>query len=175
MAQHDPDNGSRIRRARFCGCDHGRDFPEIVRPQDARRDHCQAPGIGGVWIVEAVHHPARDAKNIPRADVDLAPFYRPGEHALQAVDGFFIGVVAVSHRNLRSGSHIELEHRNRAAGLTGFHQKTDGDLPKANLLAELSWHSETSGGARDAGAGGCWHHAMWDRVRGDHLSLHLRQ
>ena len=95
VAEHDLHHFCAIRWAAASHVDCLGHFAKILRPDGGRRDHAQHLCVLRGIVVETVHAAARDAKRLSRADVDLPAVDGPGEDAFDAVDGFFVVVVAV--------------------------------------------------------------------------------
>ena len=67
--------------------------------------------------------------------VDDLTLDRPGGDAAEPVNRLLVCVVAVGDREPGARRHVELEHRNRAAGCSTLEQKSDRELSEPDLFA----------------------------------------
>ena len=91
-------------------------------------------------VVELVDGAAGDAERLAGADVGRVALDRPGQDALEPVDRLLVAVVAVRGRDLRPGRDVELEHRDRPAGLLALDQESDRQRPDLDLFARARRH-----------------------------------
>jgi hypothetical protein len=127
VASHDLAEGGEVRRASGGGTQEGGDFAEVGWAKDARGDDEENLGSGGVEVVETVDRAARDNDDLTGAELSDLAFDCECEYALEAVCGFFVGVVAVRDGDLAGGGYVKLEHGDGVVGLVAFDEVTDGE------------------------------------------------
>ena len=77
-------------------------------------------------IVEAVHGASGNAQHLSGTNLDGCAVYRPGKHALDAVEDLLVGVVLMGRRRqLLPDRDENLEHRDASAGIIAGKQKSD--------------------------------------------------
>jgi hypothetical protein len=136
-----------------CGLGDGGDFSEVGGAEDAGGDDGEGGGGLGVEVIEAVDDSAGDAEDVAGADLGREAVDGHGEDAIEAVDGFFVGVVAVSGGDFGSGSNVEFEHGDGVVRGGAFEVETDDYLAEADLFFGHWWilHSHPSQNARRMG------------------------
>src|SRR5207249_4092229 len=88
---------------------------EILRTDRGWCDGAERLDVLAAVVVEPVNGAARNAEGLPRPDLDPFAVDGPGQHTLDAIDRFFVVIVAVrrSRQTLRAGDR-ELEDRDAA-------------------------------------------------------------
>ena len=117
------------------GClNDGRDFAEIVRPENARRYDGKHSCLVRLMIVEAMNRAAANAKHFAGADIDPASVYSQGQYARDAEYRFLVTIVTVRDGHVSGSGNIELEDRDGSAGLMAFHQESHCQLSDTDLF-----------------------------------------
>src|SRR5579864_6661969 len=77
---HDLGHLHLVRRTTSRRVDHLGSLAEIFWTNRCRRDYAECLYVLASWILEPVNGTARNAERLARADFDLLPVDRPGQH-----------------------------------------------------------------------------------------------
>ncbi|MGA8530440.1 MAG: hypothetical protein WB622_12050 [Acidobacteriaceae bacterium] len=75
MPAHHRPNCSKIRRGARSRLQDRGDLAEIIRPQDAWRDHGQQPGLLRMEVVETMYRSSRNAQGIAWPDLNTTALF----------------------------------------------------------------------------------------------------
>src|SRR2546426_1846408 len=128
MAAHDLGHLDSIRWPTGRRLRHLGNLAEILRTDRGGGDGAKCLHVLAAVVVEPVNGAARNAEGLPRPDVDRSAVDGPGQHALDAVDRFFVVIVAVrrSRQTLRAWDR-ELEEGDAATRLFSRNQEAYGE------------------------------------------------
>src|SRR4051794_17539104 len=146
VALHDLAQRGVVRGTVGGGVEDRGDLAEVVGPEDPGRDDRERLGVRLVQVLELVDGAPRDAERLAGADIDRAALDGPGQHALETVDGLLVAVVAVRGREAGARRDVELEDRDRAAGLLALDQEPDRERPDPDLLLRDRVHVASCSG-----------------------------
>src|SRR5438093_3321022 len=135
MAAHDLGHLDSVRWSTGRHLHHLGDLAEVLWTDRGWRDGTKRLHVLASVVVEPVNGAARNAKGLPRPDVDRFAVDGPGQHAFDAVDRLFVVIVAMrrSRQTLR-GWDRELEDRDAATRVFSRDQEAHGERPETDSL-----------------------------------------
>jgi hypothetical protein len=115
VAAHDVSQLSVIARTAASGIDDCGNLTEILRTNGSWRDYNQRLSIPASGVVETVNCATADAEDLPGADINFPSVHHPAQHTVNAINGFFVMVMAVrGYIQALPGWDKELKGKDRA-------------------------------------------------------------
>ena len=130
MAPHDLGQLRPIRRAAGCRPEHLERLAEILGSDGCGGDHAQCFRVLSTVIVEPMNRAARDTQRLSRSNVNRFPVDRPRQGTFEAINGFFVVIVAMRRRRQAvTAADGQLEGRDAARGVGRGDQEADRERP----------------------------------------------